>query len=228
MASLHPLLLEVCAFNVASCIIAEKAGAGRIELCAGASVGGTTPTHQTIREAKEKVSIPIYAMIRPRGGDFLYSAEEISIMMQDITACKELCCEGIATGVQLSDGSIDTELLKRIVEEAYPMRVTCHRIFDRTPDPFKALEDIIASGCERILTSGQKDTAIEATGLIAQLVDAAAGRIIIMPGSGVRSSNIGRLVSETHAIEFHTSARKTDEMTDEAELLKIMQVLSSV
>ncbi len=215
-------LLEICAFNVASCIVAERAGAGRIELCAEAPLGGTTPSLETIRQAKEQVSIPIYPMIRPRGGDFLYSREEIGIMKQDIASCWALGCEGIATGVQLPDGSIDTELLKRIVEWAYPMKVTCHRVFDRTPDPFKALEDVIACGCERILTSGQKNTAIEATSLIAELVDAGGGRIIIMPGSGVRSSNIRQLVSETHAFEFHTSARIAGEMADEEDIRKTM------
>lgn len=221
-------LLEVCTFNTASCIIAERAGAGRIELCAGASVGGTTPGHETIRAVKEKVSIPVYTMIRPRGGDFLYGAEEIAMMKQDIAACKEMNCEGIATGVQLADGSIDTELLKRIVEWAYPMRVTCHRVFDRTPDPFRALEDIIATGCERILTSGQKNTAIEATGLIASLIDKAAGRIIIMPGSGLRSSNIRQLAMETGAHELHTSARITGEMADENEIRKSIEALNSL
>jgi len=224
----RPFLLEVCAFNLASCIIAEKAGAGRIELCAGASVGGTTPTMETIREANKQVSIPVYPMIRPRGGDFLYNAEEITIMKQDIATCWQLGCEGIATGVQLPDGNIDTELLKRIVEWAYPMRVTCHRVFDRTPDPFKALEDIISSGCERILTSGQKNTAIEATGLLSELVDAAAGRIIIMPGGGVRSSNIRQLAAETHAFEFHSSARIENEIVNEDEVLKIIATLRSI
>ena len=224
----HSLLLEVCAFNVPSCIIAEQAGAGRIELCAGASLGGITPAIETIREVKEKVSIPVYPMIRPRGGNFLYSAGEISIMKQDIATCWSLGCEGIATGVQLPDGSIDIELLKRIVEWAYPMKVTCHRVFDRTPDPFKALEDIISSGCGRILTSGQKNTAIEATGLLAELADAAAGRIIIMPGGGVRSTNIDQLIAETHAFEFHTSALISGETADEAELRKIITALQPV
>jgi len=221
-------LLEVCAFNTASCIIAEQAGAGRIELCAGASVGGTTPGIETIREVKEKVSIPIYAMIRPRGGNFLYDTEEIGLIKKDIAACYTLGCEGIATGVQLADGSIDTELLKRIVDWAYPMKVTCHRVFDRTPDAFKALEDVISSGCERILTSGQKDTALEATSLIAQLIEAAAGRIIIMPGSGVRAANIKQLASETHAFEFHSSARINGDMADETEIRNTISALQSI
>ncbi len=116
-------------------------------------------------------------------------------------------CDGISTGVHLQNGEIDTERLKRIVEWAYPMGVTCHRVFDATPDPYKALEEIIDSGCERILTSGQKTAATEGIDLLADLVQRAEGRIIIMPGAGVRSSNIEKLIIETGATEFHTSAR---------------------
>jgi copper homeostasis protein len=226
---MRPYLLEVCAYNVASCIIAEQVGAGRIELCTDASVGGTTPSIDTIKEVKEKVNIPVYAMVRPRGGDFFYNDEEIATIKRDIATCWSLGCEGIATGVATADGRIDTELLKRIVDWAYPMRVTCHRVFDRTPDPFRALEDIIGCGCERILTSGQQNTAVEATGLIAQLIEVAAGRIIIMPGSGVRSSNIKELALTTHAREFHSSARIAgSEMAEEQELRNTISILRSL
>jgi copper homeostasis protein len=223
----RPPLLEVCAYNTISCIIAEKVGASRIELCAGASVGGTTPTAETIAEVKAKVSIPVYAMIRPRGGDFLYNSDEIVQMFRDIDTCKQLGCEGIATGVHLADGNIDTGLLAKLVERAYPMKVTCHRVFDRCPDPFKALEDIVAAGCERILTSGQEDTALEGMSLISQLIEAAAGRIVIMPGSGIRSGNIRALMENTAATEYHTSARLDDDIADEAELQKIIQLLNN-
>ncbi len=223
----RPPLLEVCAYNTISCIIAEKVGAGRIELCAGASVGGTTPTAETIAEVKAKVSIPVYAMIRPRGGDFLYNSDEIVQMFRDIDTCKQLGCEGIATGAHLADGNIDTGLLTKLVERAYPMKVTCHRVFDRCPDPFKALEDIVAAGCERILTSGQEDTALEGMSLISQLIEAAAGRIVIMPGSGIRSGNIRALMENTAATEYHTSARLDDDIADEAELQKIIQLLNN-
>jgi len=226
---MRPYLLEVCAYNTASCIIAERAGAGRIELCADASAGGTTPSVETIREVKEKVSIPIYAMVRPRGGDFFYNDAEIAAIKRDIANCWSFGCEGIATGVATAGGRIDTELLKRIVDWAYPMRVTCHRVFDRTPDPFRALEDIISCGCERILTSGQQNTAIEAPALIAQLVEAAGGRIIIMPGSGVRSSNVKELALATHAREFHSSARHAgSEQADEQELRNTISILHSL
>lgn len=201
------IILEVCAFNIQSCIIAEKAGAERVELCENPVEGGTTPSHGTIERTREKISIELYPIIRPRAGHYYYDEEEFAIMKRDILLCRELGCNGISTGVQLQTGEIDAERLKRLVEWAYPMGVTCHRVFDGTPDPFKALETIIGCGCERVLTSGQKSAAPDATEILAQLVQQANGRIVIMPGAGVRASNIEKLIRETGAIEYHTSAR---------------------
>lgn len=200
-------MLEVCAFNLQSSIIAERAGAKRVELCENPADGGTTPSYGTIKQTREKIGISLYPIIRPRGGNFFYDENEFAIIKQDILLCKQLGCDGISTGVHLQNGEIDTERLKRIVEWAYPMGVTCHRVFDATPDPFKALEEIIDSGCERILTSGQKSAAPDGIELLADLVQRAEGRIIIMPGAGVRSSNIEKLINGTGATEFHTSAR---------------------
>jgi copper homeostasis protein len=222
------LMLEVCAFNLTSCIIAEKLGAKRIELCANHSLGGTTPTQELIQQVKEKLSIAIYPIVRPRGGDFLYNEEEFSQMLQSISICKELGCNGIATGVHLQNGEIDKIRFAKLVAAAYPIKVTCHRVFDRTPDPFKALEDLVEIGCERILTSGQANTAAGATKLLSQLVQAAGNKIIIMPGSGVRSSNIQQLIAETGAKEFHTSAIiDNTEMIDENELLQIIPFINN-
>jgi copper homeostasis protein len=201
------IILEVCAFNLQSAVIAEKVGAARVELCENPSDGGTTPSYGTLQRTREKISIALYPIIRPRGGNFLYDEEEFAIMQKDILLCKQLGCDGISTGVQNQDGTIDTERLKRIVEWAYPMGVTCHRVFDAAPDAFKALEEVIDCGCERILTSGQKATAPEGADVLQQLVQQADGRIIIMPGAGVRASNIQALIQQTGAIEFHTSAR---------------------
>lgn len=203
------MLLEVCAFNMPSAVIAEKAGAKRVELCENPADGGTTPSYGTIKHTREKINIALYPIIRPRGGNFFYDDEEFDIIKQDILLCKQLGCDGISTGVHLQNGEIDTERLKRMVEWAYPMGVTCHRVFDATPDPVKALEEIIDCGCERVLTSGQKSTAPEGIELLAKLVQQAAGRIIIMPGAGVRSTNIETLIAGTGATEFHTSARIT-------------------
>lgn len=224
------MLLEVCAFNIQSCFIAEKAGALRIELCADPLQGGTTPSHGLIRYALEHISIPIFPMIRPRGGNFVYDADEIAIMKKDILACKELGCPGIATGIQSPSGNIELVQLKKIVEWAYPMTVTCHKVFDVTPDASQSLEDVIAAGCERVLTSGLSKTAIEGASVLAKLMAQAAGRIIIMPGGGVRSSNIAQLVQETGATEYHSSgliAKATNYVADEGEVRKIVSDMST-
>jgi copper homeostasis protein len=203
------MLLEVCAFNLESCVIAERVGAKRAELCDNPIEGGTTPSYGAIRQTREKISIDLYPIIRPRAGYAFYNEDEFAIMKQDILMCKQLGCNGISIGVQKQNGEIDTDRLRRIVEWAYPMGVTCNRAFDSTPDPLKALEDIISCGCERVLTSGQQPGAPEGAALLAQLVQQADGRIIIMPGAGIRSSNIEKLIKETGATEFHTSARIT-------------------
>jgi len=200
------LLLEICAFNIQSCIIAEKAGAGRIELCADPLQGGTTPSFGLIEYALHHISIPIFPMIRPRGSDFIYDDDEMAIMKKDILVCRQLGCPGIATGMQSADKRINTEQLKRIVEWAHPMQVTCHKVFDQAPDALQALEDVITTGCSRILTSGLQKTALEGAAVLSQLISQSAGRIIIMPGGGVRSSNIAQLIHEIGATEYHSSA----------------------
>lgn len=207
MTSTKKAVLEVCAFHIDSCIIAEQAGAVRVELCDNPIEGGTTPSYGTIKQARKKVSIRLYPILRPRSGNYFYSDSEFAILKDDIEMCKQLGCDGISVGVQTIDSEIDTERLKRIVEWAGPMGVTCNRAFDCAPDPFKALEDIINCGCERILTSGQKTAAPEAGALLAKLVEQAGDRIIIMPGAGVKSSNIAKLMQESGATEFHSSAR---------------------
>ncbi len=201
-------LLEVCAFNVQSCVIAERAGAARVELCDNPIEGGTTPSYGTILQARERISILLYPIIRPRSGNYFYDEDEYEIIRKDIIACRQIGCDGISVGAAKITGEIDTEWLKRIVEWAGPMGVTCNRAFDGTPDPFQALEDIIACGCERVLTSGQKSAAPDAGELLGKLVEQAASRIIIMPGAGVKSSNIAQLKKESGATEFHASARK--------------------
>ena len=201
-------IFEVCTFNIQSAIIAEKAGAARVELCDNPLEGGTTPSYGTIRQTRERISIPLYPIIRPRAGNYLYDDNEFEIIRYDIMMCKELGCNGISVGIQKANGEIDTDKLKQIVGWAHPLGVTCNRVFDAAPDAFKALEDVISTGCERILTSGQKTTAPLAGELLRQLVQQAAGRIIIMPGAGINSANIQTLLQQTNAAEFHGSARK--------------------
>lgn len=203
-----PFTLEIIGFNIASCVIAQDAGAHRIELCDGPGEGGTTASYGFIKEARKKLHISLYPIIRPRGGDFLYTDDEYDIMKHDIMMCKKLGCDGIVTGLLNKDGSIDKDRCSRLAELAYPMGVTFHRAFDRAAHPVTAIEDIIDCGFERILTSGQKPTAPEGANLLAELVKKAEDRIIIMPGSGVRPENIIELAKATGAVEFHSSARK--------------------
>lgn len=200
--------LEVIAFNIDSCRIAEDAGAHRIELCDGPGEGGTTPSYGFIKAARKAVNIQLYPIIRPRGGDFLYSDAEFRIMTDDILFCKHTGCDGVVIGLLNADGTVDKKRTKQLVELAYPMGVTYHRAFDRAINPLLALEDIIETGCERILTSGQKPQATEGAQLISELIQKAANRIVIMPGSGVRSDNIAALARLTGANCFHSSARK--------------------
>jgi copper homeostasis protein len=199
--------LEVIGFTIDACIAAQQAGAHRIELCDNPGEGGTTPSYGFIKAARENVAIELYPIIRPRGGDFLYSDAEFDIMKTDVAACKELGCDGVVIGMLNADGTVDKVRCSQLVQTAYPMGVTFHRAFDRVNDPSQALEDLVSIGCERVLTSGMVPNAFDGAENIAALVRQANGRIIIMPGSGVRSENILQLAQKTGASEFHTSAR---------------------
>jgi copper homeostasis protein len=228
---------------VQSCVIAERVGAHRVEFCDNPLEGGTTASYGAIRLAREKINIKLYPIIRPKSGNYLYDDDDFEIIRKDIEMVKQLGCDGISVGVQTIGGEIDTKRLSRIVEWAYPMGVNCNRVFDAAPDPFKALDDIIACGCERVLTSGQQSDALQGSPLLAKLVQQAGDRITIMPGAGVRSSNIAALIKETGATEYHTSARITVPnsmrfynknildagnvyMADENELKKIIRLLN--
>lgn len=203
-------IIEICANSAQSCIEAEAGGAKRVELCAAISEGGTTPSYGAIKATQAFTSsIDINVIIRPRSGDFLYTETEIQTMLEDIEMCKNLKVHGVAFGCLTANGDIDTDLMHRLIEKARPLSVTCHRAFDVCRDPFNAMEQLIELGCDRILTSGQQPDAVKGIPLIAELVRRAAGRIIIMPGCGVRENNIARIEAETGAKEFHTSARST-------------------
>ncbi len=202
------MLLEVAVFNIQSALIAAHAGAGRIELCENPADGGTTPSYGTLKTIREKIFIPVFPIIRARGGDFFYSDDEFAVMQKDVLLCKQLGFEGVVIGMLNKDATVDKEITKRLVELAYPLDVTFHRAFDRTKDAYQSLEDIIECGCQRILTSGQMPNAFEGKKLIKKLIEQADDRIIIMPGSGVRSNNIKELADFTGATELHSSARK--------------------
>lgn len=199
--------LEVIAFDLASCPIAEQCGADRIELCANPHEGGTTPSYGMIAAARRATAIQLFPIIRPRGGDFLYSDAEFEVMAADVDQCRQLGCDGVVIGMLLADGGVDTRRCAALIERAGPMQVTFHRAFDRVADPMRSLEQVIELGCTRILTSGLRPTADLGRDMLRALVSAAAERIIIMPGSGVRSVNVVELARFTGARAFHSSAR---------------------
>ena len=228
---MRKFILEVIGFTIEGCITAQNAGADRIELCDSPADGGTTPSYGFIKAAREKLHIDMFPIIRPRGGDFFYSDDEFEIMKTDVRLCKESGCDGVVTGMLTRDGKVDKKRTSSLVDLAYPLGVTFHRAFDRTADPFQALEDIIDTGCERVLTSGQQPNALDGAGLIKQLIEKADDRIIIMPGSGIRSANIVQVAENTGATEFHSSARIQLEhkvSVDEAEVKEMLLKLASL
>ena len=200
--------LEIAVFSVEAALSAIAAGADRIEFCENPNDGGTTPSYGSLVTLKKLASKPVFPIIRPRGGDFLYTPAEFESIKADVLIAKELGYPGVVIGLLNTDGSIDTKRTTELVQLAAPMEVTFHRAFDRCNDPLKGMEDIIASGCKRILTSGQVPNAADALPLLYELVQKANGRIIIMPGSGVRSNNIQEIIKLTGATEIHSSARK--------------------
>ncbi len=202
------MLLEIAVFNIASALQAAGANADRLELCENPADGGTTPSAGFLKLISQQVTIPVFPIIRPRGGDFFYSKTELAVMEQDILLCKSLGFPGIVTGALKQNGEVDFKNIYRLVEIAYPMEVTFHRAFDRAIRPLEALEQIIDCGCNRILTSGQQPDALSGKELIKELVLKADERLIILPGSGVRKENIRELIDYTGVTEVHSSARQ--------------------
>lgn len=201
------VVIEVATSDFITTAAAVSGGADRIELCANLAEGGTTPSSGTIRQCRERFTIPIYPIIRNRGGDFFYTDDEFSIMLRDVQVCRELGCDGVVVGMLNRDGTLDITRTAKLISAAYPMGVTFHRAFDRCADPFAALEQLVEIGCERILTSGQRPNVVYGVELVASLQQAAGNRIIIMPGSGVRKENIRMLAEKTGCTEFHSSLR---------------------
>ncbi|GAB3897866.1 copper homeostasis protein CutC [Spirosoma agri] len=187
--------IEVCAYSFDSCLTAQRAGADRIELCGGLSEGGTTPSAGLIQLARQQLSIQLFVMIRPRGGDFLYSATELDVMRTDIAVAKSLGADGVVFGILQADGTVDEVTTKELVDLAYPMQVTFHRAFDMTHDPVEALEAVIRTGAIRILTSGQHPSAELGVAVLRQLAEQSAGRIEIMAGVGVSGRNAGQFTT---------------------------------
>lgn len=198
--------LEIACFNLESAIIAQQNGADRVELCDGFKVGGTTPDLETVKQARKNLTIDLYAMIRPRGGNFIYTEEEFKQMQLDILAFKDLKVDGFVFGILEEDNSINLEKNKTLVNLAKPFPCTFHRAFDEVMDAFEALEQTIDCGFTTILTSGQVQNVTEGMDFLAELVKVANNRITIMPGGGLRSNNIENLQQNTKAIFYHSSA----------------------
>jgi copper homeostasis protein len=197
------MTVEICVNSALSALEAMAGGAHRVELCENLYHGGTTPSLGTMIKARELVDIDLFVMIRPRGGDFLYSDHEFDIMREDIIRAREAGVDGIVAGILNPDGSVDIARMATLVEFARPLEVTFHRAFDMTSDPFRALEDIIRLRIDRILTSGQRPSALQGAPLIRDLIRAAHGRIVIMPGSGIKEHNVVEVIKQTGAEEVH-------------------------
>lgn len=203
-------MVEVCANGVESCLAAQEGGADRVELCAGIPEGGTTPSYGEIKVARRVLTTTrLHVIIRPRGGDFLYSDLEVERMAADIAVCRELGVDGVVFGCLKADGTIDEEKNRYLMGCSRGMSVTMHRAFDRVANPEQALETVIDLGFDRILTSGQQPKAIQGVELLARLNRQAAGRIILMAGSGVTEQNIRDIREATGLHEFHFSARES-------------------
>lgn len=204
-------ILEVCAGSLASALAAQAGGAFRVELCDNLYEGGTTPSIGTIELARLKLSIRLHVIIRPRGGDFLYTDLEYAIIKRDVERCRNSGIDGVVIGFLLTDGRIDMERTREIVELARPMSVTFHRAFDLSRDPFEALENLKQTGVDRILTSGQENHATEGAELITKLIRQSSGEVVIMPGGGLNENNILEFAKKVQAAEYHATLRQTVE-----------------
>ena len=220
--------IEIACFNLESFLIAQKAGADRIELCSDMSVGGTTPTIEMIQHARKNLSIDLYVMIRPRGGDFVYSMHEIMYMYLDILEFKDIGVDGFVFGILTNDGKIDIEVNKALVDLAKPFPCTFHRAFDEVLDYEQALEDVISCGFSTILTSGTFPNVMEGKEVLKQLVIQANNRIEIMPGGGLRSTNISELNEMVKANWYHSSAiTDGSEIANPEEIIQLKKKLQS-
>jgi len=203
------LLLEISVETIGSAVAAERGGAHRVELCSDLSVGGVTPSAELMRNARAAVKVPIFAMIRPRGGNFVYSNSELAQMRRDIDLAKSCKMDGLVLGILHADNMVDIERTRELVRIASPLPVTFHRAFDETPNLHTALEAVIQTGATRILTSGGKRNAQLRAAALADLVVAAADRIIILPGGGINTSNFAEVIRATRAHEFHSGLGTT-------------------
>jgi copper homeostasis protein len=197
------VLLEICIDSVESATACERGGADRVELCAGLPEGGTTPSAGMIAAVRKKIAIGLHVMIRPRGGDFCYSADEFSIMQRDILIAKQLAANGVVFGILNTDGSVDKDRMRQLIEMARPLKVTCHRAFDMACDLPQALDDLQDAGADRVLTSGGRKSAVDAMPTLKQLVQQAEGRISVMACGELSIANVKAVIAYSNVREVH-------------------------
>lgn len=201
-------LLEIAANSLDSARAAQAGGADRIELCSALEVGGVTPSAGLIGRVRAQLQIPVYVLIRPRGGDFVYSDAEQQTMLADIGYCRDVGCAGVVIGALDAEGGVDVSRCRELIDAAGDMGITFHRAIDVSRDPHSTLEQIIELGCERVLSSGAAASAPAGSQLLRQLVEQAGDRVIVMPGAGINAGNIAPLRAATCAREFHASAKQ--------------------
>ena len=204
---IEPVILEICADSVDSAVAAQRGGAGRVELCSDLLEGGVTPSAGLISTVRHKLAINLYVMIRPRGGDFCYTAEEFETMEKDVLMAKQLGADGIAVGILKEDGDVDIARTRCLVEIARPLKTTFHRAFDMSRELSQSLEDVIKAGADRVLTSGGQQKAEDGIHTIATLAKSADQRISLMVGGGITRSNVRHIIEATGAREIHASVR---------------------
>ena len=205
---MREIVFELCAESIDACLVAREGGASRIELCSALSEGGLTPSHGQIREAVSRSGLPVHVLLRPRGGDFVYTDAEFDVMLEDLKHLRLLGASGVVLGALHADASVDIERTRRLVAMAGTLEVTFNRAFDYTASLEQALEDVIATGCQRVLTSGGERDVVSGGRLLARLVEQAAGRIKIAVGGGLRVENAAAVARTTGARHFHGSVRR--------------------
>ncbi len=216
LSPVQDIVFELCAETLDACLIAKASGVARIELCADLSVDGLTPSHALIHQAVQQSGVPVFMLLRPRAGDFIYTDSEFCLIREDLLHGKSLGVSGFALGVLHGDGTVDEERTRQLVSLAHPLEVTFHRAFDVTPSLPEALEAVVRTGCHRILTSGGAADVFQGAAHLAELVQLARGRVDIAAGGGLRAEGAATLVSTTGARHFHGSVRR--EPSSEARL----------
>lgn len=220
---MRPITFELCAETLQACLAAREGGADRIELCSALSEDGLTPSHALIHAAVQQSGLPVYVLLRPRAGDFFYTTDEFSLMREDLLHARELGARGFALGLLYANGMVDLERTRELVELAAPLEVTFHRAFDLTPSLDAALEDVIAAGCRRVLTSGGEPDVVAGADHLATLMERAAGRIIVAAGGGLHVDNAGLVARTTHLGHFHGSVRRRAERVSAAGVSEVLQ-----